>query len=101
MKKPNQIIILFYGIIIPILIIGTLIFSTSCAKYIEAPNIEQAPYEISWTERNRTKIIYTNNYELGNSVTIEGYWTRNGTFGWSYEDNIIILEPISIIIKRR
>ncbi len=103
-KNFNRLLI----IIVVFILIGLPILLGSCGAYIEPPGIEEAPYKILWKEGTTSRSIYTDNYKLGSSVVVEGYWEYKRSYGfnsypvgWFYKNNLLILDANSIVIEER
>ena len=68
------------------------------------PSVKEAPYRISWNSGEGSRgTVYCNNYELGSSVVIDGYWEFEGGFesGFYYKDGLLILDAGSVRIESR
>lgn len=69
-----------------------------------APVVEEAPYKIAWQgSKGISGVIYCDNYELGSSVIVEGYWEfRTGLSpGYYYEDKLLVLVAATVVIEDR
>ena len=81
----------------------TLLLLVGCAGPA-VPGIEEAPYRISWNSGEGSRgAVYCDNYELGSSVVIDGYWEYES--GWSpgfcRKDGLLILDAGSVRIEKR
>ena len=59
------------------------------------PAVAEAPYKITW-RGEEYGTVYCDNYELGSSVVIEGYWEYG-----HYVDNLLILDASKVVIETR
>lgn len=81
--------------------------NVTCGNALEhksLPNASIAPYEIRLKEQSNP--YYTDNYELGNSVILNGYWTYHCSncwcnCSWEYKNEILVAESEVTRIKRR
>ena len=88
-----------------------LIFLLLCSallvgcKILHSPSVEEAPYEINWVIGDGFYgTVYCDNYELGSSVVIGGYWEFTGGVsnpGYHYKDRLLILDGSAVTIERR
>lgn len=70
------------------------------------PSAEEAPYKITWKGGyDASGTVYCDNYELGSSVIIDGYWEYGVieifTPGYYYKDKLLILDASKVVIEER
>lgn len=85
-----------------ILLVGLLLLA-GCAGP-QLPTTTEAPYEITWSGPTGTSHrIYSDNYELGSSVIIRGYWEfhRKLPYEFRYSDGILVLDASRVEIEVR
>jgi len=67
------------------------------------PSAEEVPYRIAiYGEVNR--FVYCDNYELGSSVVVKGFWEYNKAVfkpGYVYRDKLLIIDASIVEIEDR
>jgi len=69
------------------------------------PPVEEVPYVVIWEKAvGGTGRVYCDNYELGSSVIIDGYWEFRTIIispGYFYNDGLLILDAGAVRIEKR
>lgn len=85
-----------------VLFVLAVLSVAGCAPSI--PTVEEAPYKISWSGESYGT-VYCDDYELGSSVIIDGYWeltVDEGLFAdYYYVDRLLILDASEVTIEKR
>lgn len=86
------------------LLVGLLILTillVGCSE-VSLPTAAEAPYKIIWHGES-SGTVYSDNYELGSSVVVAGYWERTGglNYRYVYRDKLLILDASEVIIEER
>ena len=67
------------------------------------PTVAEAPYKITWTGIT-AGTVYCDDYELGSSVVVDGYWEYESNLfdeGYFYIDKLLILDASKVVIEKR